>query len=157
MTNLPARRFTGRRFLAIMVICFGIIIAVNITMATFATRTFPGLIVENSYVASQEYNKGLEAGRRQRAMGWEVRADVAGEALVVEGHDAAGQPLHGAKVSALLTHPLGQTEPVQVELKEGPDGRFRAPHGLPPGRWDMELTIRRDGQDWWAQQRITVQ
>ena len=151
------RRLPGRKFLAIMVIGFGVIIAVNITMATFATQTFPGLIVENSYVASQEYNKGLEAGRRQKQMGWQVQSDVAGEALVVEARNAAGEMLHGARVRALLTHPLGRTEPVQVELREGPDGRFRAPHTLPPGRWDMELTIHRNGQDWWAQRRITVE
>lgn len=150
------RNFTGRHLLAIFVIGFGIIIAVNITMATFATRTFPGLIVENSYVASQEYNKGLEAGRRQRQLGWQVTTSVAGEALVVEARDARGAMLHGAAMDAVLTHPLGRTEPVRLTLSEGPDGRFRAPHGLPPGRWDMELKIRRDGQDWWAQQRIAV-
>ena len=41
-------RFTGYHMLAIMVAFFGVVIAVNLTMATFASRSWTGLVVENS-------------------------------------------------------------------------------------------------------------
>ena len=42
------KAFTGRHMAAIMVAFFGVIIAVNFTMARFATATFGGRVVENS-------------------------------------------------------------------------------------------------------------
>lgn len=55
-TDKP-KEFTGRHMLAIMLAFFGVIIAVNGVMATFATRSWSGLVVENTYVASQQFNE----------------------------------------------------------------------------------------------------
>ena len=55
---------------------FGIIIAVNLTLAYKAVATFPGLEVKNSYVASQTFDVERVA---QTALGWDVSA-------VLEGH-----------------------------------------------------------------------
>lgn len=151
------QRFTGRHLLLILVAGFGIIIAVNLFMAVMAMRTFPGLIVENSYVASQEFNKGLQAGRQQQQLGWQVATTLEGRTLVVDARTALNEPLRGAVVEAIFHHPLGAAEPVQFRLHEGSDGRWRAPHALPAGRWELELTISRDGQDYWLQDQLTVE
>jgi nitrogen fixation protein FixH len=74
------RRFTGRHMLAAMLAFFGVILAVNMAMATLATRTFGGVVVENSYVASQEFNAWLAAARAQRKLGWSAHADM------IDGH-----------------------------------------------------------------------
>ena len=50
-------------------IAFGVIIGVNVVMATKAIGTFPGLEVKNSYVASQSFDKRRDA---QEALGWDV-------------------------------------------------------------------------------------
>ena len=62
------RRFTGWHFTAIITAFFGVVIAVNLTMAVFATRTFGGVVVENSYVASQTFDRDRLA--------WHDRADI---------------------------------------------------------------------------------
>ena len=62
--------FTGRHMLVIMLAFFGVIIAVNLTMASFANSSWSGLVVKNSYVASQEFNEKAAAGRAQAALGW---------------------------------------------------------------------------------------
>ncbi len=67
---MTTKRFTGRHMAAIMFAFFGVVIAVNVTMATFATRTFGGTVVDNSYVASQKYNGWLAEARRQERLGW---------------------------------------------------------------------------------------
>ena len=161
MSGQPAGRasgrFTGRHLLLILVAGFGIVIAVNLFMAVMAMRTFPGLIVENSYVASQEFNKGLQAGRQQQQLGWQVATMLDERILVVDARNARNEPLHGATMEASFHHPLGAVEPVQWRLLEGPDGRWRTPHALPAGRWELELTIRRDGQDYWMQDQLTVE
>ena len=55
-----------------MVAFFGVVIAVNLLMAHYAVSTFSGTVVDNSYVASQEFNGWLGAARAQRALGWTV-------------------------------------------------------------------------------------
>ena len=65
MNNQPARprEFTGKHMLVIMFAFFGVIIAVNLTMATFAHTSWSGLVVQNSYVAGQHFNRKAEEGR----------------------------------------------------------------------------------------------
>ncbi len=53
---MAEREFTGRHAAAVFVGAFAVIIAVNVALAVSAVRTFPGLEVANSYVASQEFN-----------------------------------------------------------------------------------------------------
>ncbi len=56
-------RFTGYHMAAIMVSFFGVVIAVNFTMAWYATSSWSGLVVENTYVASQQFNSRAAAMR----------------------------------------------------------------------------------------------
>ncbi|TJV88129.1 MAG: cytochrome oxidase, partial [Mesorhizobium sp.] len=64
------REFTGRHMLLIILSFFGVIVGVNLTMATLASTSWTGLVVENSYVASQQFNRKAEEGRAQAALGW---------------------------------------------------------------------------------------
>ena len=68
-----ASRRTGRQVLGWFVGGFGIIISVNVYMATQAVRTFPGMEVANSYVASQSFDRDREA---QLRLGWTVTPRV---------------------------------------------------------------------------------
>ena len=56
--------FTGWHMLAIMLAFFGTIITVNFTMAYLATSSWSGLVVKNTYVASQQFNGKTEAIRQ---------------------------------------------------------------------------------------------
>ncbi len=60
-TGKVVRPLTGWHVLAMFVAFFGVIIAVNITMAWKAISTFPGLEVENGYVASQSFDAEMAA------------------------------------------------------------------------------------------------
>ncbi|CAN5652759.1 hypothetical protein BH11ACT8_BH11ACT8_25200 [soil metagenome] len=62
--------FTGRHMLAVVFAFFGTVITVNFVMAYLATGTFPGLVVENSYVASQNYNQSLADTRALAGATW---------------------------------------------------------------------------------------
>ncbi len=61
--SAASKEFTGRHMWLLAVSFFGVIISVNIVMAVSAARTWTGLVVENSYVASQEFQ-----GRPTRSM-----------------------------------------------------------------------------------------
>ncbi|OUS04946.1 hypothetical protein A9Q96_12630 [Rhodobacterales bacterium 52_120_T64] len=63
----PAKELTGRKVLIILLAAFGTILAVNMTLLYNAVKTFPGLEVKNSYIASQTFDDRAVA---QRSLGW---------------------------------------------------------------------------------------
>jgi len=131
------RRFTGWHFTAIIVGFFGVVIAVNVTMAMFATRTFGGVVVENSYVASQHYNGWLEAARKQDRLGWEIKPTLDTQRRILVSVN-----VNGARVSGFARHPLGRAADVPLTFGSG----RRSAEALPPGRWAIHLLVRR-GRD----------
>jgi nitrogen fixation protein FixH len=131
-------RFSGRHMTAILLAFFSVVIAVNLTMALFATRTFGGVVVENSYVASQKYNGWLEAAKRQERLGWTIAATLDGSRHVVVSTN-----VKGAEVSGFTRHPLGRE--ADVPLTFGTDRRSL--QKLPAGRWAVHLLVRKGGDE----------
>ena len=146
-----SRTFTGRHMAMIMVAFFGVIITVNFTMARFAVSTFGGIVVENSYVASQEFNRWLEEARQQRALGWDAvttwRPD---NRLAVR---LTGVP-DGAKVSATARHPLGRMPDRDIPFEPAGEGRFLSTEELPDGRWTLRLEVNAAGQTWRREEEL---
>lgn len=129
---------TGRHATAGLVVFFGVVVAVNMTMAVFATRTFGGVVVQNSYVASQKYNGWLEAARKQQQLGWSIspRLDEKRRVIVAANID-------DARISGFARHPLGRE--ADVPLTFGPD--LRSAQVLPPGRWAVHLLVEQGGDE----------
>ncbi|MCY4153643.1 MAG: FixH family protein [Aestuariivita sp.] len=135
------REFTGRHALIVFLMAFGTIIAVNALLAINAVRTFPGLEVENSYVASQEF----DAKRRdQEALGWAVRAEMhdGNIHLMITDKDS-GAPIEVAELQATLgrsTHPRDDFSP---EFRfEGT--AYVATVKLAPGNWNIRMVALAD-------------
>ena len=136
--------FTGWHMLAIVCHFFGTIIAVNLVMAFVATGTFPGLVVENSYVASQHYDELLADARAQDAAGWSY--DLGAEDGFVRARIARhGAPLNDLSVAAHVGRPSTTQEDRTIAFAFGPDGAYRSNEALPPGLWEVDLEAARDG------------
>jgi nitrogen fixation protein FixH len=142
---------TGRKVLIIAVSAFGVIITANLTLAFNAVNTFPGLEVDNSFVASQNFNQELA---EQLALGWDVRASHEDGVLTLAITDSAGQPVQVAYLDAVLgaaTH---------VRDDQTPDFRFtngayRAPVEIGRGNWNIRLhAVAADGTEF--RQRVVL-
>jgi len=127
---------------AAMIGFFGVVIAVNLVMATQATRTFGGTVVDNSYVASQHFNRWLDEAQAERLLGWTVATerDGAHARLSVRGH---GKAVAGAIVTGTAQHPLGRLPDLALRFEDLGEGRYRSVETLPAGRWRVRLDIRR--------------
>lgn len=136
---MTRKRFTGRHITIILVAFFGVVVAVNVTMATFAARTFGGVVVENSYVASQRYNEWLAAARKQDALGWTAKPSLAADRRV-----EVELSVPKAAVSGFARHPLGRAEDRQLQFRARRDGRLVSDETLPAGRWVVHLLVRKD-------------
>lgn len=140
-------QFTGKHMAAIMVAFFGVVIAVNVLMARLATSTFGGVVVENSYVASQHFNTWLDEAKAEKALGWKALVERTGSDRVeVRLRDAAGRALGGVKLSAVAEHPLGLRADETLAFRESAPGIYEAP--LPAGRWRLRLAARARGREW---------
>lgn len=138
--------FTGRHMAAILVAFFGVVIAVNVTMATFATRTFGGTVVDNSYVASQAFNGWLRQARAQDQLGWRSQVALGPGRRLEVAVSSRGAPLEGAAVAAIARHPLGRSPDVALRLTETAAGRYVADRPVPAGRWRIHFHIRRGAE-----------
>jgi len=132
------RRFTGWHMAGIMVAFVGVIIAVNFTMAYFATSTFGGTVVDNSYVASQKFNDWLAAAKAQERLGWKHETGLDAERRITVRMGA-----NDAAIEATARHPLGRAEELKFVFAPEGEGRFRSTEALPVGRWIVHLTITR--------------
>lgn len=132
------RPLTGWHVLAIFIAAFGVIIAVNLTLAFNAVQSFPGLETRNSYVASQSFDARREA---QQALGWQVGATAQDGRLRLEITDPQGQPVQVGDLQAVLgraTHVKDDRAPAFRF-----DGRaYLAEAEIGPGNWNLRITAR---------------
>lgn len=131
---------TGKKVLAIAVVCFGIIFAVNFWLAYSAVSTFPGLEVENSYVASQNWDKERAA---QLALGWTLKPeyDADREQLRLTFTDRDGLPARITDVAVLVGRPT-EAKDDQTPKMQRDEGTFVAPVKLAPGKWMLHVEAR---------------
>ncbi|MBO9474511.1 FixH family protein [Shimia sp. R10_1] len=132
---MAEKKFTGWHAAMIFVGAFGVIIAVNLVLAFSAVKTFPGLEVKNSYVASQEFDVRRTA---QEALGWSVSARATGGLLILTVNDETGRPVQVSNLHAVLgraTHVKDDREP-NFQF----DGQaYVAREELAPGNWNIRM------------------
>ena len=151
MTQTAAKPLTGRKVLMITGAAFGVIIAVNLTLAYQAVATFPGLETRNSYVASQTFDADRRA---QLALGWDAAAVMTGDELRLSlRHD--GAPVQAQITSAVLGRATHVAEDQVLDLVfDGQD--YVAPVVHAGGNWNLRLVaLADDGTTF--RQRIIVQ
>ena len=145
LTKNSEFRFTGWHMLACMIAFFGVIIVVNFTMATFASKSWTGLVVKNSYVASQKFNDELALAEAQHARGW--RSDVSYEngELVFALFDKAGKAINPDTVIASVGRPAFEQQDRLIELVGGAAHGHAVPLQLGEGTWALKIEAQAEG------------
>ena len=126
---------TGRGVAAITIGAFGVIIAVNAVLAVVAVDSFSGTVVENSYIASQSFNKELSA---QRALGWQVSPRVEDGYLHLDFAAADGRPALLANLLVTVGRPGTNAEDMILPMEETAEG-YASNVRLPAGGWRAEI------------------
>lgn len=144
-------RITGWHVFGIFALGFSTIIAVNLTLAFNAVRTFPGLEVGNSYVASQSFDHERMA---QEALNWQVTAQVKDSTLVLS-FSAAGLPV-APKIESAVFGRATSVVADQTPDFEFDGTAFVAPVQAGSGNWNLRIKARAaDGTLF--QQRVIVE
>lgn len=148
--------FTGKHMALIMVAFFGVIIAVNLTMARLATTSWTGLVVKNSYVASQHFNDELIQAQAQREAG--LFSDLAYKdgMLTFMLKDETGAPLVGTDLVAEIGRPAFEQADTVLALVPVGDTLHQLPLSLEPGVWAVKITGVTNGFNYRRDARIFV-
>lgn len=138
---------------------FAVVMIANGALLYFATTTFSGLTTRQAYVEGLAYNDRVAEEQAQAALGWTLDvglssavtplSDAPGRAARVRltATDAAGRPLDGLAIEALVRRPTEQGLDQTVALAPVGPGAYQADLTLPkPGLWDILFTARQ-GED----------
>jgi nitrogen fixation protein FixH len=150
------REFTGRHMLMIMVAFFGVIISVNFTMAWLAGHSWTGLVVKNSYVASQGFNKKLRQARAQNSRGWRTRLSYEKGIFRFRLADRNSQPVDIASLALSVGRPATETEDRVIALRQMQQGTYTAEYRLGPGLWDVVIAGGQSGRPYRYEKRLTI-
>jgi nitrogen fixation protein FixH len=131
---------------AIRVCFFAVVLTVNLVMARFAIGSFGGEVVENSYVASQHFNRWLDEAAAEQALGWKAQITRRGDhRLSVR---LVGVAVETVALAGTARHPLGAQPEQILQFVRTRDGRFLSTTPLPTGRWLIRLEVRARGHRW---------
>ena len=138
-TIFRPEKFTGWHMALFMCLFFGTIITVNMTMAYYANTTWTGLVVKNSYVASQHFDTETARLKKQQELGWSIAADYVSGTVSLNIADKAGQSVNLAELSAKIGRPVTETDDRQLVLTRAHDGSFVDETELAKGIWQIDL------------------
>ena len=132
-------KFTGTHMALVLAAFFAVFFGANMALVYFATGTWTGLVVKNGYVASQRFNAGQAAARRQRKLGWTSTFGHDRGLLEFVLRDRSGQPVSGLTVSAAIGVPTHEQRDHKVLLVEKNTGHYVARDALSAGQWQVDV------------------
>jgi nitrogen fixation protein FixH len=130
----------------------GLSAAVNLIVVAIATRD-PSFAVERDYYRKAlAWDATMAQEERNLDLGWQVEAilrppSAAGRAARLDVHlaDAAGRPIHEARVTVEALHNARASDVLTLPLEAQGAGRYSTP--LPSARrglWELRVRVDRD-------------
>ncbi|MGN7294338.1 FixH family protein [Rhizobium sp. SAFR-030] len=138
--------FTGWHMAGVVCLFFGTIISVNVYMAYQAVHSWSGLVVENTYVASQQFNGKVEEAKRLAASGLSGTLTVGDGMIRYRMVDAAGRPVVADELTVRFKRPVGDHQDFELLLSPLGNGVYEAQREVLPGHWIVEVTGLKSGE-----------
>lgn len=145
-----------------------LVVSVNITFIVIANKSNPGLVTEEYIKYGLQQNTIGIQYREQKIRGWQVDMLLPKKIIqsrkyriVVQARDASGAAINGAQAEIAGYRPSDAKEDIfftLTEMAERPGVYIAEELALPlPGTWEMNLLLRRDGEQYISSQRINVE
>ena len=139
------KQFTGWHMLAIMLAFFGVVFVVNGVLVYSALHSWTGLVVENSYVASQTFDKDTE---RLAAARKDLRHQLHYQdgQLKLDLKTADGQPANATGLTVEIGRPADNELDQKLVLMADSAGGYFATAKLADGVWTGNIIGRLNGE-----------
>lgn len=142
--NKSPRELKGYHVALMMVSFFGVIIAVNVYMAVTASRSWTGLVVKNSYVASAGFNDAVATAKSLENAGWYSEFDYRDGAFTTRILNEAGLTGSIENASITVARPVSEQQDQKLSVVFE-NGVVVLPLNLPSGLWSFEVNAEIDG------------
>lgn len=141
---------------------FLLVAFVNGALAYFAVRSDPELVSDRPFELGKGYNRVLEAGAAQDALGWRTEArfvsgaGLSGKAVVLL-KGPGGAALDDLTVRLAVVRPIDAVPEQDMTLASMGEGRYEAPLTLArPGQWEFRVVAARGAAVYRFAQRIVA-
>lgn len=131
--------FTGRHMLAVMVAFFTVVIAVNLTMAYLANTSWTGIVANDTFTASQQFNRIAEQAKAQNALGWHGALELKPDEVRYRLTGRDGRAVRIDAITVSFRRPVDERDDHTVKLLPAGQGVFAAQHALKDGAWIVEV------------------
>jgi nitrogen fixation protein FixH len=142
--------FTGRRMAIMMVSFFAVVVSVNVLLAVLASSSWTGLVVQNSYVASQQFN--AVTAKLEKSVSMNIHAGLSygnGEVQLLL-RDASGHVIPVQSIVLKLGRPSHESEDRTLPLRCDAAGKCTASVTLGSGVWAGEVDARLANAETWS-------
>jgi nitrogen fixation protein FixH len=150
LTQEANRPFTGRHMTMILVAFFAVVVGVNVTMAVLARKSWTGLVVPNSYVASQHFNAETQKRLAMLEKGFRMEIVVRARSISITLNDKAGAalPLHNAAMTLVRSDRAATEISMAMQCQNSLCSSMTE---LSPGLWRGEAVLAVGGFGEWRQ------
>jgi len=143
-------RLTGYHVLAMLVVFFGIIFAVNALLVYQAETSWTGRLPGNGYEASIKYNAEAKKARAMLAKGWKAALAVTPDKrMAITLVTKKGEPVTGLDTKVKLGRPVGYKQDREISLQERKVGVYQTKEPLKAGAWRVDAQFLRGGKLVW--------
>ena len=149
-------KFTGLHMALCMIAFLSVIIAVNLFMASLASSSWTGLVVKNSYVASQKFNGNLSAAKAQKIRGWRSLIQYQNDEFKIEFLDKDAQNLDITNAQLFVGRPAFEQKDQLVKLNKLVDGTYATKLSLGFGEWSIRITGTNGAYSYRRDERLIV-
>ncbi len=142
-----------------------VVLAVNIGFISLAFLTNPGLVDEDYYIKSQDFEENLVKYRNARnALGWTYQTDFPQNPVQnkpqtyrISMVDKAGLPLTAAKVTVTAYRPSDASADFSASLTEIGAGLYEGYLNFPlKGIWDLNFEVVREDDKFDFSRRASI-
>ena len=158
-----AERVRGWWYPYLLLGLLGVVMCVNGLMAYFATSTFNGVITDNAYEKGVNYNKTLDAARKQSDLNWSVNAQMTPGTgghkanITLTYLDKNNHGIEGLDVQALVERPNVAGKEVRIVFTSKGGGNYAVEASLPEaGQWDFDILAMGNEATYQLQRRFVV-
>lgn len=149
-TLTSANEFTGRHMAVILTTFFAVVVLVNLSMAVLAKRSWTGLVVPNSYVASQQFNDVTAKLEASAALNIRSRLSVSNGKIQLSLDSASGSALEVREAVISLSKASSSGDRQNLLLTCDQQGLCTAAAKLEKGLWIGEVSAQVPGKGDWT-------
>jgi nitrogen fixation protein FixH len=142
--------FTGRRMAFVMVSFFAVVVSVNMLLAVLASTSWTGLVVQNSYVASQQFNEVTAKLEKSASMDIHAGLSYGDREVRLSLRNASGHTVGVRSVVLKLGRPSHDGEDRTLRLACNAEGNCTASVTLGSGVWAGEVEAELANAEAWS-------